>query len=572
MLTCRKSHYMFKKALLLLVPVLFSLSPAKAQTTYLQLGHVDYELLDRLETRSGKLSDDLFLTAKPVSRKSAVKFLMDTRKDARYIGLSEIDRYNIAHMTSVSGEWAEESRGAFISRKAILNTFYKTQPDFLYVNNRNLFLSVNPVISAIGVPEQNNPDGLLFTSSRGIEARGRILDKIGFYTYFTDNQEQVPMHVNKWVDSFSAVPGADYYKEITPGGNSYDYLLARSYIDFEAVKDHINVTFGYDKHFIGDGMRSLFLSDFSAGATFLRLNTKIWKLNYQNLYLELKPQYFRGVDRRLPRKYATMHHLSINAFDWLNVGIFEAVVFNREDRFEFGYLNPIILYRQIERMMGSPDNVMIGLNFKAIALKHIQLYGQFILDEFTFSELTGGNGYWANKFGLQLGGKYFDAFTLKNFDIQGELNLVRPYTYSHYDSYANYSHYNQPLAHPLGSGFLEFIGTMRYQPIKNLYLSARASYYQQSTDTGGVNFGGNIFKDYDTRDSSYGVTLINGVKSQCAMASFNASYELKENLFIDAGVNYRKKVYDNAVYPAENTLYFTGGLRLNIVRREYNYY
>ncbi|MBZ0098420.1 MAG: hypothetical protein K8F30_05015, partial [Taibaiella sp.] len=382
--------------------------------------------------------------------------------------------------TSVSGEWAEESAGAFVSKRPIFNTFYKTQPDFIYVNNDKLFLSVNPVISAIGIHEQNNPDNLLFTSGRGVEARGRIADKVGFYTFFTDNQEQVPLHVGRWSDSFQAVPGADYYK-IT-GPNSYDYLQARGYIDFALVKDHINVTFGYDKHFIGDGMRSLFLSDFSSGATFLRLNTKVWKLNYQNLYLELRPQYTRGPDTRLARKYATMHHLSINATKWLNIGIFEAVVFNRMDRYEFGYLNPIILYRQTERMMGSPDNVLIGLNFKAIALKHIQLYGQFILDEFTFKELTAGNGYWANKFGVQLGGKYFDAFTLKNLDLQGEINFVRPYMYSHYDSYANYSHYNQPLAHPLGAGFFELLGAIRYQPVKNFYISARAMYYQHSTD------------------------------------------------------------------------------------------
>src|SRR5690606_7324112 len=111
---------------------------------------------------------------------------------------------------------------------------------------------------------KGNPDKMLFTSSRGVEARARILNKVGIYTYSTDNQEQVPLHVGQWRESFDAVPGADYFKII--GTNNYDYLLARSYIDFAAIKDHINVTFGYDKHFIGDGIRSLFLSDFSAGA------------------------------------------------------------------------------------------------------------------------------------------------------------------------------------------------------------------------------------------------------------------------------------------------------------------
>ncbi|MCB0699982.1 MAG: hypothetical protein H6551_01715 [Chitinophagales bacterium] len=561
---------MIKKALLTATSLLLFCVAVSAQTTYLQLGHVDYHLLDRLETRSGKLSDGLFLSTKPTSRKAAVEFLMETRRDARYIGLSKIDRHNIMHMVSVSGEWAEEGQGAIDSKHPIFKTFYKKQPDLFYVNNDDLFLSINPVISVIGTSEQNNPGSPLFASGRGVEVRGRILDKIGLYTYFTDNQEEVPAHVGKWVDSFSAVPAADYYK-IT-GTNTYDYLLARGYIDFAAIKDHINITFGYGRHFIGDGMRSLFLSDYSAAATFLRINTRVWKLNYQNLYLELKPQYVRGSDKRLPRKYATIHHLSANAFDWLNVGIFEAVVFDRQDRYEFSYMNPIILYRQIERSLGSPDNVLLGINFKALVLKHIQLYGQFILDEFTFSELKAGNGYWANKFGLQLGGKYFDAFTVNNLDLQGEINLVRPYTYTHYDSTANYSHYNQPLAHPLGAGFLEFIGMIRYQPIKNLYTEFKGTYYQQTTDTNGSNFGGNIFMDYDNRAEQYGVSLINGVRAQCAIARFNVSYELRENLFIDAGATYRKKVYENAVYPTENTTYFTGGLRLNITRRDYDYY
>src|SRR5690606_13272865 len=123
-----------------------------------------------------------------------------------------------------------------------------------------------------------------------------------------------------------------------------------------------------------------------------------------------------------------------------------------------------------------------------------------------------------------------------------------------------------------GSGFFELLGAIRYQPVKNFYINARAMYYQHSTDTANINFGGNIFRDYDSRASNYGVNLINGVRSQCALAGLTLSYELKENLFVDAGATYRKKVYDGAVYPAEDALWFTGGLRLNIVQREYNFY
>jgi hypothetical protein len=333
----------------------------------------------------------------------------------------------------------------------------------------------------------------------------------------------------------------------------------------------VNVTFGYDKHFLGDGIRSLFLSDFSAGATFLRFNTKVWKLNYQNLYMELTPQYARGSDRLLPHKYATMHHLSINALKWLNVGIFEAVIFDRRDKYEFSYMIPIILYRQVERSLGSPDNVVLGLNFKAIAAKHLQFYGQLLLDEFTSKELIAGNGYWANKFGVQFGGKYFNAFGVNNLDLQGEINIVRPYTYSHFDSTANYTHYNQPLAHPLGASFAEILGVIKYQPVKKLYITLSGMYYQKGVDTGGMNYGGDIFKDYDTRVAGYGVKLINGVKVQCASLNLNLSYALKENLFVDLGSNYRRYDYVTTTAPGISNTCLYGGVRLNFARRLYDF-
>lgn len=540
-----------------------------AQTTYLQLGTEDYHLLDRLETRSGELSNDFFTSIKPTPRSGAVNFMIEQRRKAREYSLSAIDRYNVEHAISVSGEWAPDEDGAIDSKIPWFKTFYKKQPDFVHVKTKNFFLAFNPVISAIAFYEKNtNRSTTHFSSARGVEFRGWIGKKIGFYSYFTDNQEQPLDHISSYIDNQQAVLGADYY---TKKGSHYDYLLARGYIDFAAIKNHVNVTFGYDKHFYGDGIRSLFLSDFSAGATFLRLNTRIWKLNYQNLYMELVPQYDRGSDRVLPHKYATVHTLSINATKWLNVGLFESVVFSRQDRYEFSYLIPIIFYRAIERGLGSPDNVNLGISIKAIAAKHLQFYGQLMLDEFKSSELFGGKGWWGNKFGVQLGGKYFDALGIKNLDLQGEVNLVRPYTYAHFDSTSNYTHYNQPLAHPLGAGFAELIGIIRYQPMKNLYLTVKGMYYKQGVDTGSSNYGSNIFANYNTRSQEYGVGLINGVRTTCALVGFNASYEVLENLYIDLGATYRKFSYEGNIMPSYTSSYVTAGLRLNIARRDYDF-
>lgn len=543
---------------------------ALAQTTYLQLGSEDYHLLDRLETRSGRLSKDLYLSSKSVQRKGLVKFLLEQREDSAG-NLSGIDRYNIDHAISVSSEWATEE-DAIDSKLPWFNRFYKKQPDLVRVNNENFFFSANPVLTAQMIRESaGTVSNSGFTSNRGLEARGLIAKKVGFYTFFTDNQEEGPTFFTNWVEDRKAVPGADFYSKRS---GKYDYLLARGYFDFAVVKDHINVTFGYDKHFIGDGMRSMFLSDFSAAAPFLRLNTRVWKFNYQNLYLELTPQIDKSIagrDPRYSRKYATMHRLSINATRWLNVGLFESVIFARKDRYEFGYMVPIILYRQIERAMGSPDNVLLGFDFKAVAARHLQFYGQFLLDEFTSKELIAGNGYWANKFAVQAGAKYFDAFGIRNLDLQGEINLARPFTYAR-DSIANYTHHNQPLAHPLGAGFAEILGQIKYQPVKNLFLSAKAMYYMKGVDTGNANYGVDIFKSYWSRTQDYGVGLINGVKTRCALLNFTASYELRENLFIDLGATHRIFDHIDLSIPAFESTYFLVGVRLNFTKRDYDFY
>ena len=37
-----------------------------------------------------------------------------------------------------------------------------------------------------------------------------------------------------------------------------------------------------------------------------------------------------GRDTLIDRKYAAMHHLSMNVTKWLNIGLFESVIFGRK--------------------------------------------------------------------------------------------------------------------------------------------------------------------------------------------------------------------------------------------------
>jgi len=551
------------RLLLLLVPYF-----ATGQSTYLPQGSKFQQLLDRLEIKLQSQPDLNVLTDKPISRKYAVRIseYADSVQNTSGNLLSAVDQHNLRSLLWNNSEWVEGDKSDFASKKSLWNTFYTTKANFLEVNEKDFFLAVNPVIQQQQSKETDN-DEHVFLNSKGLSFRGMIAKKIGFSAYLTDNQERGPRFVQQWIIANQAVPGAGFYKHFKQ--TATDYFDGRGSVNFSATK-YIDFQFGYDKNFIGSGYRSLFLSDFSNSYLFFKINTRIWKLNYQNLFMELTPTFVKGgQDVLLDKKYAAMHHLSINATKWLNIGVFEAVIFGRKNHFDFTYLNPIMFLRVSEQQNGSSDNALVGLDFKANIAKSIQLYSQVMLDEFLLKELRAGNGWWGNKFGLQGGMKYIDVFGIKNLDIQGELNLVRPFTYSHNDSVSNYSHYNQPLAHPLGANFVEGIGIIRYQPHPKWTTSARLIVWKQGLDTGSVDFGSNIFKLNTNRSGDYGYQLPSGPSSKGVNAQFLVSYELKENLFIDGSMLIRKWRSDVSTDLDDNV--FTIGIRLNAFRREYDY-
>jgi hypothetical protein len=483
--------------------------------------------------------------------------------------LSKTDEYNLRSLYLNNIEYLPDSQRIAIKSKKRIGPFYRTPANLYEVHVKDFDLIINPIIQFKYMKESDN-DETLFLNSRGVDLRGRIANKIGFAASILDNQERDPLYVQAWEDKFQSVPGAGYYKNFK--GTGYDYFDARGYFTFNVTK-YIDVAFGYDRNFIGNGYRSLFLSDFGNSNLFLKLNTRIWKINYQNLFMELQQTEPRGPDRLLRKKYAAFHHLDVNVTKKLNIGLFEGVMFGRTDHFEFSYLNPIIFYRSIEQQNGSYDNSVAGIDFKLNILKQVQFYGQFLLDEFNLEQIKSGNGWWANKWGLQLGAKYINAFGIKNLDLQLEHNRVRPFTYSHGDSVANYTHYNQPMAHPLGANFSETIGILRYQPAPKWTLLAKAMYWKQGLDTGGRSFGSNIFlpNTIPPRQGDYGYEIVSGIESTTTFLSFLLSYELKENLFIEGSVSNRKFDVPSNTTQSTSTTNVSFGIRWNMHQRVFEF-
>lgn len=558
-----------KRSLLVVFAFCGFLSATFGQSSFLPQGSRNHTILERLEIMAQKDSVLNFSKNRYLSRRYAAGAPARFQEHIGMRALSATDQYNLVALYQDNLEELPDSLRTKMASKKALGRFYQTPANLYEVHIKDFDLVINPVIQLRYMKESDN-DETLFQNTRGISVRGRIANKIGFAAYLSENQERDPYYVQAWEDSFKSVPGGGYYKNFK--GTGFDYFDARGYITFNAAK-YIDITFGYDRNFIGNGYRSLFLSDFSQNTLFLKLNTRIWKFNYQNIFMELTQTEPRAADRLLRKKYAAMHHLDVQLTKAINVGLFEGVVFGRSNRFEFGYLVPVIFYRSIEQQNGSFDNSVAGIDFKANIRKQFQVYGQFLLDEFNLAQIRRNDGWWANKWGIQLGAKYVNAFGIDNLDLQVEMNRVRPFTYSHRDSVANYTHYNQPLAHPLGANFNEVIGILRYQPAPRWTVLGKIMSWKQGLNTGAQSFGSNIFLPNTPpfRVGDYGYEIGSGTEANTLYGSLLVSYELRPNLFIEAQGIYRKFEVPSNSARNNSAKIFSVGLRWNAFWREFEF-
>lgn len=566
---------------LLLIATLLCAGMVNAQTTYLPLWAKESWLLDRMEIKAHTNVDLNLSTVKPYMRRAYVavadSMAVQLQAGSNPYDLTATDQYNLYRFMANSSEYSRFAAAdipAWKSKRSLGKGFFETPGNAIEVNNEGFYLSINPAVALQQGWEKDNDQGVFFRSA-GLTGRGLIGKRVGFQFLATGNSEMGPLPFREFVERTSAVPGAYRYSVQGADTSAFTYADIRASATVNVTK-YINVQFGRDQQFIGNGYRSLMLSNFSAPHLFLKLNTRIWRLNYTNWFMELGNSPFPATNKQLPKKYASMHHLSVNATKWLTVGVFEGIIFGREKHYEFNYLQPMIFLRSMEQQNGSPDNANVGADIKANIGKRGQVYAQLMIDEFKKDELVGARrNWWGNKQAIQLGAKYIDAFGIANLDLQAEVNQIRPFMYQFRDTAGAYTHALQPLAHPMGGNLREVIGLLRYQPMNRLYIFGRVNYWKQGLDSAGFNFGSDPNVDYSnvsqggTRPREAFFPMFAGKPAQGINAALHVSYELKENLFAEIGGMYR--VFDAADKPKVTTVMLQAGIRWNMFRRDYDY-
>ncbi|MCA1761596.1 MAG: hypothetical protein ABR574_08460 [Cryomorphaceae bacterium] len=441
----------------------------------------------------------------------------------------------------------------------MFSEFWKTPAD------KEFSVGVAPLF--IGGVGYSSSRETIYQTAPGLALNFKWGKKWSLYADFIGGEEKLPGYVDTFLDSTQVIPslGENRADQANPA-----FVLPTARLAYRP-SEYFQFELGYGKNFFGNGYRSHFLSDVPYNNPYLKIETEVWNIKYVNLYSMLSgSEPFTGNPTNFSPKYTTSHYLSWAVTPAFNIGLFETIVWQGSDSlsnrgFDPNYLNPIIFFRPVEYSTGSADNALIGLDLSLKTSRKMMVYGQIVFDEFLLSEFTARDGWWGNKWGAQLGVKWHEPLSFEGFYLQGEINLSRPFTYTHGSVLQNFGHYNQPQAHQLGNNFYE--GLLRgYYEKGDFYGEAQFVYAVYGRDTDSLNLGGDIYRSYVNPAEIYGNSIAQGLQTQVYFQSLTAGIILNRDLNLRAGLTYTLRREENEVFGV-NTEHIIG---LSVATRIFN--
>lgn len=499
------------------------------------------------------------------------------------------------HTASKPYTYAEVSK--YYNLKAVNESLQKNVSSWLgrkwwnenmvQIQGEDYWFSLNPIVDLQMGKASDIDASYTYVNTRALNFRGGLGKQINFTTTFFESQGRFAGYFNDYAESIkpsggnpAIVPGIGIAKRFKT--DAYDFPLADANITFAPSKI-FDLQLGYGRNFIGDGYRSLLEGDGASPYPYFKINTNFWKIKYTNTYMwmkDVRPEVTE--ERTYATKFMANHYLSWNVSNRLNLGFFESVVWTDSNNrgFDINFVNPIIFYRAVEFGSSSRSgNALLGLTGKYKWNNSINLYSQFLIDEFSVSDVGAGNQSWKNKFGFQIGAKYFNAFNVKDLLFQVEFNHVRPYVYSHSAVITNYGHNNQSVGHQWGGNFKELIVIGRYHKGRlfgdaKFTMGTRGLDFDTAEDS--FNYGGNIYKSYDEkRPYDTGVKVGQGNKTSIFIADIQGGYLINPmtNLKLFGSLIYRNfdPMQETAATFKQSTTWFSIGLRSDIFNWYFDY-
>ncbi|MCH8533670.1 MAG: gliding motility protein RemB [Flavobacteriaceae bacterium] len=423
-----------------------------------------------------------------------------------------------------------------------------------------------------------------YNNTRAGIFQGGLGDKLNFYATVFESQGKFAGYYNDFARSLGPegselvmVPGRGLGESFR--GSSFDYPVTIGYLNYDAT-DFLNLEFGSGNNFIGDGYRSLFLSDNASPNAYFKVETTFWKIKYTNIYQSLRNLNNRTAEGSFLPKYNAIHYLSYNVNKRLTLGLFESVMFASEPErgFDWNFVNPLLFWNMAEYSLGSRSGKStIGLSYKYKWSDKINTYGQWLIDELAVGDVAAMDKSWRNKFGLQLGMKYYDAFKVDNLLLQLEYNQVRPYTYSHFSLTQHYTHNNQSLAHLWGANFREIMLLARYRKDR-FYGHTKFIFGERGFETNSDSnpyYGSDLFGDERVRVGDNNINIGQGNRANSYYGEIEIGYLVNPTTNLKIYVNIIHREFDiaqsNLMNFDRSTTWVNFGFRTDVFNWYFDY-
>ena len=384
------------------------------------------------------------------------------------------------------------------------------------------------------VGREFNDKKTTYLNTRGYQVAGTIGSKFLFYTSGYENQGTFANYQYSYIRNTGMVPGQAYNRRLSTA----DWSLVTALIAYQPSKA-ITVELGEDKTFIGDGYRSVLLSDYAAAYPMLRLRANLGKhVQYMAMWAYMQDQRSAQFNSFFNnrRKWGVFHHVDWNITNRASIGFFNALIAAEANDqgqlhgFDLNYINPLFFASSLGPSNRIPDHTLFGFNGKYKIFNQSIIYGQLLYDQAPDALNSTTRKAW------QLGFRGSNLFKIQRLNYLMEFNTAAPYTYTNQYPIVNYAQLNEPLAHPYGANFREWVGMLNYS-IHKFDFQGQFIHAQYGLDLNGINYGKTIWLSDHTSPSIPGNTTGQGLNTNMNYAELTTSYLLnpKYNLRIEAG-------------------------------------
>ncbi|GAA4338920.1 hypothetical protein GCM10023149_49290 [Mucilaginibacter gynuensis] len=402
-------------------------------------------------------------------------------------------------------------------------------------------------------------------NTRGFQLGGTIGKKFSFYTSGYENQAKFARYYDQEINGTGIVPGQAFDRKFGRA-RTKDWSYVTAVMSYMPIKE-LTLTLGQDKTFIGDGYRSLFLSDYASNYPLFRATVNLGPFQYMAMWAYMQDYKATRFDSfgATRRKWAAFHYLDWNITNRVSLGLFNAYMAAEADvngegaGFDVNYFNPLFFSSSIGPSK-QPGNSIAGISGKYKFIDKNAIYGQLVIDRFKASDFFNSkNG--DNTNGWQLGVRGADLFGVRNLNYLAEYNTVKPYTYSHPDGFTTFTQLGEPLAHPYGANFREILGILNYT-IGNFDFQGQvihAKYGLDASGTDALNYGKDINKPFTPAQGAT-TSVGQGISTTMQYAEGTISYMVnpKYNLRLEVGALYR---HEKNALATNNTMLLTLGIR-----------